>query len=199
MFKGEESAWMILAALMGGGGTAILLFSAAALRSRRGGRDDIRRRICARWLASRWTLSRASLSLVAAFRSLAREGSDSPFYALRQEETQRMRASWCEAQNELDRAEAELWVQGLDHRDGLGVQEPLRVGADALRIAIEGDAQAVAVFAKALRAADQAARRRVTDILGEGRSRLRGGMVREAWFRWTATLSAITDQWAKRP
>ncbi len=98
----------------------------------REGRPSHRDRIdaYARWLAARRSLSRASTSLVAAFRSLAAEPQAAANHALRREEAQRARAFWCETMRELDRAEAALVVHDFlfddDRQDSAQTRTLLR-------------------------------------------------------------------------
>jgi hypothetical protein len=97
----------------------------------------------ARWLAARLNLTRASLSFVSAFRTLAAESRESTYFALRCEEAQRARAAWCDAVRELDLAEASLvaWVDDPTLPQQLG--QLGRIEAAALRRAIHGEEQEV--------------------------------------------------------
>lgn len=90
------------------------------------------------WLACQLRLNRAAGSFVAAFRCLALEPPHSPYFSLRLQEAQRVRAEWCAAVQALDHAEAELMVR----TDRAGIRERLGriegVTVRSLRQAIEG-------------------------------------------------------------
>jgi len=110
----------------------------------------------ARWLAARLTVSRASLSFVAAFRALAAERRDSIHLTLRTEEAQRARAHWCEAMRELDLAQAAMIAHGeIDPQlESLFGSSP--VGGALLRQAVNGDEREVARLVQRLGEADRA-------------------------------------------
>lgn len=95
------------------------------------------------WLASRLTLSRASLSFVMAFRSLASNSKDSPHYPLRIQEAQRVRGQWCDAMRELDRARASLIVHHHDPTIDDQLKDFDKIGAAELRRAINGNPEIV--------------------------------------------------------
>ena len=150
MTEREAIGLAIMAGVLGGvfGAVATALF--CAYRDRVLTARACRRDAIAQWLAARITLGRASLSFVAAFRSLAAERRESRYFSLRQDESQRARARWCLAAESLDLAEAKLRVgtpsPGFSKRlDGFA-----RQSVESLRAAIDGDDVAVDRFMQAV-------------------------------------------------
>ena len=111
----------------------------------------------ARWLAARLTLTRASISFVAAFRALEARRHESTFLPMRQDEAQRARCVWCDAVREHDQAMASLlvWSGEPSLIERLGGLDP--VTADVLRKAIDGDADSFDKLVRQLRATDRSA------------------------------------------
>ena len=108
MTDGEAIGLAIMAGILGGVFGAGVTAMYCAFRDRVSAARVCRRDTIAQWLAARMMLGRASLSFVAAFRSLAAEGRESRYFSLRQDESQRARAQWCAAAETLDLAEAKL-------------------------------------------------------------------------------------------
>lgn len=179
-------------------GAAVGAAVAALILARRERRHDREQRITdayARWLAGRLTLSRASLSFVAAFRSLAAERPDSVYFQLRTDEVQRARADYCDAMRELDRAEADLiaWNNHSHMRDQLGRFR--RVGAGELRTAINGTAAEVNRLRAVLREADVAAVAFVDAARKNGAWYPRRGLVRSLTADMARKVESIVDKW----
>jgi hypothetical protein len=153
----ETVGLMLSVALLSGVVGAAL--AAGFVRRREGREADHARAVeaYARWLAARLTLSRASLSFVAAFRALAAERRESTFFPLRTEEAQRARALWCETSRDLDLAEATLLTTISDSGFPAQIGALERVSAEVLRAAINGDPAAFDGLVQQLRAADQRA------------------------------------------
>lgn len=152
----------------------------------------------ARRLAARWSVTRTSRSLVAAFRALAAEPSDSPRYPLRTREAQRARAAWCRAIDDLHAAEAQriAWNAAQRHR-AKSANNVAPVGADALRVAIEGTTTDVERFIKQLEDADRA-------VLQDLHAELTGppspsGRVAAATAGLLNLFRTIARRWADRP
>ncbi len=110
MSSGETVGLVLLAVLCSVLPTAALAVVIAEWRFRKGDRCVRRLEAYAGWLAARTILSRASISFVSAFRSLAVEPVQSNYAALRSAEAQRARSAWSDALKELDRAEAALII-----------------------------------------------------------------------------------------
>ena len=194
-------AWEIIALAAAAGFVAGLLAALpvvlAIIRAQRLARERDRLiNAFTHWLAARMTLTRTSSSVVAAFRALAREPRDSPYLALRGEETQRARAQWCDAMGLLDQAEAELMVCNPkgSARDDL-TRFP-RVSAEALRRAINGSEADAQRLVGELRSSDQQAidfvQDTTADVLGP-RS--------HPWGRLMSTarrFESIVEQWSHR-
>lgn len=190
--------WIVAAALAGllvGVNAAFLLLRRANDRAHQH-QGEVDRH--ARRLAARWSVTRTSRSLVAAFRALAAEPTDAPRYPLRLREAQRARAAWCRAIDTLQSAEAEriAWNAGR-FRGAMHATPRAPVGADALRIAIEGSADDVRHFITQLDQADR-------NVLQELQQELAGP--RSCTNRLTGTAAdllslfrAIARRWADRP
>lgn len=145
---------------------ALGVSAAAVVAGRRYRRQELAvRRVdaYAHWLGARITITRASISFVAAFRALALERGDGAALALRRDEAQRTRAAWCAAQRELDRAEAMLVAWSGDPAVRQRVRALGHVAPEALRRAIHADAQDAGEFFVGLREADE----RATDLVAE--------------------------------
>ncbi len=153
MSVGEIIGLALIAVLIGGAAGGAVGAMLARGRNDRARQRHRAAEAYARWLAARWTMSRASLSFVAAFRALAAERRESINFSLREQEAQRARADWCETMRELDRAEAEIAVLEpasiTRRRPGPG-----RPDADELRAAIQADSAAVEAFRQRLEAED---------------------------------------------
>ncbi len=153
----ETVGLMLSVALLSGVVGAAL---AAGFVRRREARETDHARVVeayARWLAARLTLSRASLSFVAAFRALAAERRESTYFSLRTEEAQRARALWCETSRDLDLTEATLLTTISDSGFPAQIGALERVSAEVLRAAINGAPAAFDGLVQQLRAADQRA------------------------------------------
>ncbi len=149
----------------------------------------------AQWLAAHTTLTRVSMSFVAAFRALAAEGEDSKYYGLRQDEAQRSRSDWCDAMRALDRADAALvaWSTNPDIRTKLDGFE--RVTAEALRAAIDGGEKDVDELARRLYRTDELASTFVRASTGDARREPSWPV--EQLRRVISFASAIVDNWGR--
>ncbi len=149
----------------------------------------------ARWLAARWALSRASRSLVVAFRALAGERSDSPTYRLREREAQRTRGHWSRAVDAVARSEAMLLVLNPEPHMASRVTELGRVGVDALRVAVEGTPADAKAFFGLLEGCDREAREFVRSLVSAAQSRHR------PWPRWVSqsicAVERIVNRWSR--
>ena len=148
------------------------------------------------WLAARLTLSRACESFVAAFRAIAAEPRDSAYFSLRTEEVRRARSQWCDAARQLDLAALLAWSTD---RSIIERKVPSdRIGADALRQAINGDERDVDRLLKELRTADRLAidyvRNATLDIDPQGRL----SMWREILAKAAAHIESIVNRWGAR-
>ena len=169
----------------------------AGLRRDRPAEPHVRRMDAyAHWLSARMTLTRASASFVAAFRALAAERPDSEYMSLRREEAQRTRQAWWEAMHELDRDEAMLLVWS----DDPAIRERLahfdRVGADALRAAINGDQTEVDRFMQRLRDTDATAAEFVRSAAV--RAKTRQLAICRLPCGATNYMASIVDHWSRR-
>lgn len=151
----------------------------------------------ARWLAARRSLSRASTSLVAAFRSMAAEPQAAANHALRRDEAQRGRAFWCEAMRKLDQAEAALVVQDFLFDNGHSAWADVdRVDAAALQVAINGTNSDVERLIGSLATTDERARTVVREAVTR-LDRRRPGIVGQwarALQRW---IAVVVDRWSE--
>ena len=196
MSLGEIVGLMLSVALLSGVVGAAL--AAALMRKREACEADHARaaEACVRWLAARLTLSRASVSFIAAFRALAAERRDSAYFPLRVEEAQRSRALWSEASGDLDLAEATL-IAGIHDP---ATQQRLagfdRVAAEALRSAVHGDQAAAEALVQQLRTADH----RAIDFVRSVTTSARQGRCR--WGQRLAQLikpiQSLADRWSRR-
>ncbi|MFH1111241.1 MAG: hypothetical protein V1790_18895 [Planctomycetota bacterium] len=191
----ETVGLMLSVALLSGVIGAAL---AAGFVRRREAREADRARAVeayARWLAARLTLSRASLSFVAAFRALAAERRESTYFPLRTEEAQRARALWCETSRDLDLAEATLMTMISDSGFQAQMAASERVSAEVLRTAINGAPATFDGLVQQLRAADQ---RAVEFARAAAASSRRGG---SAWREWlgllTKPIQSVVDRWRR--
>lgn len=143
MAEEQTISIVILAGVLGGMVGAVLTALYCTFRSRVLEVRAARRDAIARWLGARITLGRASVSFVAAFRSLAAERPESRYFGLRQEESQRVRAQWCRTAESLDLAEAMLrvWLRSPEFQERLDGFKQTSV--ESLRAAIDGDEVAV--------------------------------------------------------
>ena len=198
MSVGEVVGLTIAAALVGGAAGVALIVSITLPRQRLRERESQKADAFSRWLAARITLSRTSISLVAAFRSLAAARPDSTYFPLRMEEAQRTRASWSDAMRELDLAEASLRTPVRTP----AVQERLmrfnRIGADALQVAIDGDEQEVARLVQTLRAADRAAIELMESVTAGLDAAPRQSVLGPLLQRPRQWLGTIVEQWSER-
>jgi uncharacterized membrane protein YedE/YeeE len=186
MSVGEWIGFALTVALLAG---AAGVGMGARLGQKRSAGMRHRRRVadaCAYWLAARWTLSRTSMSFVAAFRALGAEPRDAPNYELREQEAQRARGHWCEAMGEFDRREAALVIFALS--EGIPYSPSDRVDAEELRAAIQGDARGVAALRIRLQAADRDAMERTRQILADVRENLTLRALGQAFAAWTRRL-----------
>lgn len=172
----------------------------AASAVRRGRATELRIRqvdAYASWLAAWTTLSRASMSFVAAFRALAAERRDADYFSLRCEEAQRARAAWCDAIRDLDRTEALLiaWSEDPSIREQLARFE--RVPPDVLRAAIDGDSSGVDEFARRFREADDRAVALLCTATAKTRSHQPAA--RKLAARAATYAETIIDRWSKAP
>ena len=198
MSVGEVVGLAITAALAGGAVSAALVLAFTLRLHHLRERESQRADAFSRWLAARITLSRSSVSLVAAFRSLAAARPDSTYFSLRAEEVQRTRASWSDAMRELDLAEALLRIRVRTP----AVREQLirldRIGADALRVAIDGDEQEVDRLMQMLRAADRAAIELVESVTAGFDGPPRQTVLKPLLRRPLDWLATVVEQWSER-
>ena len=149
-----------------------------------------------RWLAARLTLSRASVSFVAAFRALAAERRESAYFSLRSEEAQRARAFLCEAASALDLAEATLITTISDPNLQTQIASFERCTAEALRTAINGDQATVDALVQQLRAADQ----RAVELVRATTASIRRNT--SSWCERLGLLArpiqSVVDRWSRR-
>lgn len=185
-----------VAAVAGGAvGSAVTV-----LYGHRARRASIRRKdrnLLARWLSARLTVSRASLSLVSALRSLAGEPRHASFHRLRIREVQRARGYWCRAVRELDRAESACIAWSVGPADLSPFQPQERIGANALRVAMDGDEADVQRLVQSLTTGDQAAIRYVHSFVQQ-RNIARRRRLRTWAAGFLAEVQLIVDQWARR-
>ncbi len=176
--------------------TGACFYNLAAKRSRRVDELWIRRHDAhAYWLGTQMALSRACLSFVAAFRTLAKESRESRYFTLRLEEAQRARQSWCDAMSDVDRAEARLviWSDDADIRKKIG--ELGRVTPATLRQAINGNECRVRELRDALEQRVEEAhgwvQYAVCDTRGERAA------ISETIERCTSYVRTIMDRWSR--
>lgn len=185
---------------------AVALFSASAgavvagvIAARRDRIAELRMRRAnayALWLGARLTLTRASLSFVAAFRAVTAQTRRKDVATLRHEEAQRTRAAWFEAMRELDHAEAGLVVWSGDPSVRRHLERFPPVKPEKLREAIDGSVNTVAQLARVLREDDDRAAQFV--LLATARFHPRG-LPGSAWLTGMAKYAgAIVDHWSKR-
>ena len=196
MTAGEIIGLAALTSLLGGVLGAVLVASRGARqRDARDRRERLLGRY-ARWLGARHTLSRASCSVVVAFRALGSAPSDSPYHKLRTKEAHRARADWCRALRRLDESEAALLAFDPEYADRENLAGLPRAGADALRLAIDGAGAELTRLTRQLEAAD----RRAEGIVRTAGTQLAEG--RPASVRWiariTRDLESIVRQWSLR-
>lgn len=143
MSAGELIGIIITAFLLGGAITATVILTLAIKQGRAESPRPNRNDAYERWLAARLTLSRASISFVMAFRTLARETKESPYYALRTQEAQRTRDQWSQAKTEYERALAAIIVHSRNLDIVMTLQTMDIIDAGDLRSAINGSPLAV--------------------------------------------------------
>lgn len=183
-------ATALLFGLLAGYGTARFIHRRYLQRHRR--RDLLN--AYARWLAARKTQSRASASLVAAYRFLAAEPQGTGNYALRQLEAQRTREFWCEAVGELDRAEAALFVRGCNINKEPMIADFARTEAGALHAAIKGTGEDVERLLRTLQRADECAQDAVSAAI-QHVDRGNPSPLRQSWRGLLGWIRKIFDGW----
>ena len=198
MSVGEIVGLVLTAGLFGGAAGAVVVARITARRQRVFNRRTQLLDAYARWLAGHMTLSRASASFVAAFRSLAAESRDSTFFTLRVEEAQRARARWCDAMRELDLAEASLRTHAPTPVVGEQLTQFKRVEPKALRAAINGSETDADQFMQLLRAADQAAIQFVEQAAAAIDAPARPSAFRDLIVKMAVQIDTIIDSWSKR-
>lgn len=193
----DEIVGLILTtALFSGVGGVVLTAMIAAGRDRMAGIRARRMDAYARWLAARWTLTRASISFVAAFRALAAENRKSDYFGLRRHEAQRARSAWCDAIQELDCAEAALVTWSADPSIREHLAQFQAVPPDTLREAINSTQEDVDRLSQRLREADGHAAEFVRAATADTRAR---GSPHRAWFtRVGSYIESIVDHWGQR-
>ncbi len=196
MAEGQTIGIVISAGVLGGMIGAALTALYCALRSRAGEVRAARRDAIARWLGARITLGRASVSFVAAFRSLAAERPESRYIGLRQEESQRVRAQWCRAAESLDLADATLrvWLQSSEFQERLGGFEQTSV--ESLRAAIDGDEVAVDRLLQAVLNAEREAIALAEAITAAGEPSRFVVALRRTIDQVTEHVESIVDGWS---
>jgi hypothetical protein len=196
MSTGEIVGSLLAVAVFAASGGAALAAVIAARRDRLAELRMRRHEAYAAWLAARWTLTRASLSFVAAFRTLAAKARRPDLETLRHEEAQRTRSAWSDAMRELDRAQAALITWSDDPSIDRQLMRFATATPEMLREAINGTAQNVAQLAHKLRQEDERAAqfvRRATQT-GAGRT----GPVRGWIERAEQYAAAIVAHWSRR-
>lgn len=197
MSVGEIIGLALTAGLLGGLAGAALV--GVMLRRHRDAREQRRRRVeaSARWLAARMNLSRTSVSFVAAFKALAAARPESIYFPLRMEEAQRVRAQWSEAARELDLAGASLrvWLDSSGERRQLSGFA--RIGADRLRVAIDGDEHEVDELLQALNLADRAAIEFVEHMVETFDKAGRGALFVDLLTRTATQVGGVVDGWSR--
>jgi hypothetical protein len=165
MSTGEIIGAVASAALLGLviGGWVVL--AQTPRRLQREQRRRVRLDAYARWLAARRSVTRASISLVAAFRSLAAEKADSRLFALRSLEAQRARSDWCEQVRELDAAESVLLVHGTAATNPPPWRCIRRVDAEGLQKAIDETDDTVRSLVLSLHQTDREAEKIVQAVV----------------------------------
>ena len=198
MSMGEIIGLALTAGLLGGLAGAALV--GVMLRRHRDAHARRVRRVEAftRWLAARMTLSRASVSFVAAFKALAAAPPDSIHFPLRMEEAQRVRAQWSEATRELDLAEASLraWMDSSGERKRLAAFD--RIGADRLRAAIDGDEREVDQLLQALSCADRSAIEFFEQVVEASDNAGRGAVFVDLLSGTATQVGRVVDGWSRR-
>ena len=196
MAEGQTISIVILAGVLGGIVGAVLTalyctFGSRVVEVRAARRDAI-----ARWLGARITLGRASVSFVAAFRSLATERPESRYVSLRQEESQRVRAQWCRAAESLDLAEATLrvWLRSPEFQERLDGFE--RTSVESLRAAIDGDEVAVDRLVQAVLDAEREAIALAEAITAAGEPLRFAVAFRKTIDQVTKHVESIVDGWS---
>lgn len=200
MTVGEVVGLAVVALLLGasaGVGVGMLLM-ARLMRSRHGERSSSD--AYAKWLAARFTHSRASVSFVAAFRALASEAGDAPNLQLRIEEAQRARADWIESVRLLDRADSLVIASTLDPALPGRLRAFRPVGVGELRAAIDGPMIVVDRFRRTLREADEAAIDFMLSELSNGswHSGMRQ-VVSAGVLRGASRVGGLIDRWSSAP
>ena len=194
MAEGVSITSMLLAGLCGGIVGAALTVMVRSHRRRVTTEREARRERIAAWLAAYIGVGRASVSFVAAFRSLAAACEGTAYYGLRQEEAQRARAQWSRAVERLDLAEAKLhiWHAGSEL---IGCVDRMhRISAVSLRAAIDGDEAATDRFIQMVMAMQQEA----TVVVAGTEDKQRAAFVHDILGRAVAGAEAIVDSWARR-
>lgn len=195
MSIGEVVGLLLTAAVLAAV-TGACFYNLAAKRRRRVDESWIRRRDAhARWLGTQMALSRACLSFVAAFRTLAKEPRESRYFTLRLEEAQRARQSWCDAMSEMDRAEAMLVVWSDDADLRKIIVELGRVTPIALRQAINGDECGVRELRDALHHRVERAHGWVQYAVRD--TRAERAPISETIERCTSYVRTIMDRWSR--
>lgn len=195
MSSGETIGLVLLAVLCSVLPTVALAVVIALRRLRKADRYVRRREAYASWLAARMTLSRASISFVSAFRSLAAEPVESKYAALRSAEAQRARSAWTGALKELDGAEAALiiWSGDPKMRDVLATLG--RAQPAALRAAINGDRSDVELLARTVHEQLQAVHTMVDEAMTD--ANFSSCSARTLVLRATLFAQGVVDQWSK--
>lgn len=144
-----------------------------------------------RWLAARLSLSRASMSFVMAFRSLAAESKESPHYSLRMQEAQRARSHWVATRSELDHAIAAIIVRSKDPTIPDQLNKLDTLDAVLLRGTINGIPKEVQQFRDRLCTIDR-------DSIRWVQSKVRSSSVKfDLRVQPLRFLQSISDHWQK--
>lgn len=196
MAEGQTIGIVISAGVLGGMIGAVLTALYCTFRRRVLDVRAARRDAIAGWLGARLTLGRASVSFVAAFRSLAAERPQSRYTGLRQEESQRARAQWCRAAESLDLAEATLrvWLRSPEFQEGLDGFE--RASVKSLRAAIDGDEIAVDRLLQAVLNAEREAIALAEAITAAGEPSRFAVAFRKTIDQVKERVDAIVDGWS---
>jgi|GEM_PF-2668283 len=197
MAEGVSITAVVLAGVLGGIVGAALTSLYWTKRRRWASEQEIKREVIASWLAARIAMGRASVSFVAAFRSLGAAAQESRFFSLRQDEAQRVRAQWVRAAQDLNMAEAKLRVW-FAREDLAGRAERLdRISVESLRACIDGDeVDADRLVQSVLSMERQAIAFAEEAVTGPAHPR-RALVLRELLRRAVAQMEAVADGWAR--
>ncbi len=189
----------VVSTLVGVIGIAMVFVLVVYRKTNRNRQLNAIRRRWSRWLAARRTMSRATVSLVAAFRALRRDQPGEVSRSWRYDEAQRARAYWHDALREHERAEADLevghWLANVDTH----FISPRHPASDGFRAAITGspdDTNALLLRVQAVdHEASAFAMANIQRELTKQRSNFQNPLSRFV-VRWARFMSQLVDSWA---